>query len=565
MKLWKHLPLTAVLLAAGVSAISAAAQNPCASARDLRLVNGQIHTMDGQNRIVHEVTIQQGRFAYVGPVGKHPLDTCTTVIDLHGHTVVPGLIDNHNHFVLFGLRVGHDIELETATTIPQAMALLKHRSQTIPPGAWVTTIGDWLPRQFAENRDPTLAELDQAVPANPVLIVPGNGTAVTNSLGKTFFEGKGIAVSPAGIIAAGEPTYAAIDALRAIQTFADQTHGAEYAQSYMLRYGVTTSVDMGFFALPGSRDVQDLQTTGSIASADPWTAYNPFFRLNEGGKLTERLRLYIISQDKLDTLPVLKQRLENTSPDFGNDMLRESGQGEFVSPWIGLNWQKGERPENFEAALQLVAKYGWAFQQHASSLAEVQFTAATFQKVNAVTPIAPLHWSIAHVPVIDPDTLQAMKAIGVGLALHAGRYLGGARPGVALPAGPPFRTVLASGIHTGAGSDAGDFAVLDPWLDLYYIVTGKDVTGALINPGEQVTREQALHMYTADNGWFTHEEDRIGSIEPGKLGDLVVLSADYFDPVKVSDDGIKGLQSVLTVVGGKTVYGSAELRELPVE
>jgi predicted amidohydrolase YtcJ len=553
--------VTTVLLAGAMWAVSAQAQNPCAATRDLRLVNGDIHTMDSQHRIVHEVTIQEGKFAYVGPSGKHPLDACTTVIDLRGRTVVPGLIDKHNHFVLFGLRVGHDIELEGTTTIPQAMVLLKHRSQTVPSGAWVTTIGDWLPRQFAENRDPTLAELDQAVPNNPVLIVPGNGTAVTNSLGKTFFEGKGIAVSPEGVIAAGEPTYAAIGALRAMQTSADQMKGAEYAQSYMLRFGVTTSVDMGFFALPGSPDVQDLQITGSIASADPWTAYNPFFALNEDGKLTERLRLYIITQDKLDTLPVLKQRLENTFPDFGNDMLRESGQGEFVSPWIGLNWQKGERPENFEAALQLVAKYGWAFQQHASSLAEVQFTAETFTKVNAVTPIAPLHWSIAHVPVIDPATLQAMKAIGVGLALHAGRYLGGARPGTALPAGPPFHTVLESGIHTGAGSDAGDFAVLDPWLDLYYMVTGKDTTGALINPGEQVTRDQAMQMYTVDNAWFTHEEDRIGSIEPGKLGDLVVLSADYFDPAKVNDEALKKLESVLTVVGGKMVYGSAELTE----
>lgn len=555
----------AALLLGAMTTIPAVAQTPCGGAGDLRLINGKIHTMDSQNRIVHEVTIQEGRFAYIGPVGKHPLDACTTVIDLHGHTVIPGLIDNHNHFVLFGLRPGHDIELETARTIPQAMALLKHRSQTIPPGAWVTTIGDWLPRQFAENRAPTLTELDEAAPNDPVLIVPGNGAAVTNTLGKAFFEGKGIPVSEAGVIKGGDPTYAAIGALRAMQTVADQMRGVEYAQSYMLRFGATTSVDMGFFALPGTPDVQDLQTTASIASADPWTAYNPFFALNQEGKLTERLRLYIITQDKLDTLPVLKERLENTFPDFGNDMLRESGMGEFVSPWIGLNWQKGERPENFEPALQLVAKAGWAFQQHASSLAEVQFTAAAFEKVNAVTPIAPLHWSIAHVPVIDPATLQAMKSIGVGLALHAGRYLGGARPGIALPAGPPFRTVLASGIHTGAGSDAGDFAVLDPWLDLYYIVTGKDVTGALINPGEQVTRQQALRMYTADNGWFTHEEDKLGSIEAGKLGDLAVLSADYFDPAKVSDEEIKGLQSVLTVVGGNVVYGSPDLREGPAQ
>jgi predicted amidohydrolase YtcJ len=556
MRLWKCLAVTAALLAGAASAIPAKAQNSCTSANDLRLVNGEIHTMDGQNRIVHEVTIQEGKFAYVGSSGKHPLDPCTKVIDLHGRTVVPGLIDNHNHFVLFGLRVGHDIELEGTATIPEAMALLKHRSQTIPSRAWVTTIGDWNPRQFAENRDPTLAELDQAVPNNPVLIVPSNGTAVMNSLGKTFFEGKGIAVSPVGVIGAGQPTSTAIGALRAMQTLADQIEGAQYAQSYMLRFGLTTSVDMGFFALPGSPDLQDLQTAGSIASADPWTAYNPFFAMDRDGKLNERLRLYIITQDQLATLPVLTQRLENSQPNFGDDMLRVSGMGEFVTPWF----RNGKPPENFEAALQLVAKYGWAFQQHALSPPEVQFTADTFTKINAVTPIAPLHWSIAHVPAIDPARLQAMKAIGVGLALHS-RYLGACRPGVVAPVGPPYRTILASGIHVGAGSDAGDFEVLNPWLDLYYMVTGKNCNGELINPGEQVTREQALHMYTADNGWFTHEDDKIGSIEPGKLGDLAVLSADYFDPAKVNDEAIKKLQSVLTVVGGKVVYGSAELSE----
>jgi hypothetical protein len=86
------------------------------------------------------------------------------------------------------------------------------------------------------------------------------------------------------------------------------------------------------------------------------------------------------------------------------------------------------------------------------------------------------------------------------------------------------------------------------------MVTGKDCTGALINAGEQVTREQALRMYTADNGWFFREGDRLGSIETGKLGDLVVLNDDYFDAKKVSDEGIKRLASVLTVVGGSIVY-----------
>jgi predicted amidohydrolase YtcJ len=560
MRLSKCVAVTAVLLAGAMSVIPATAQNSCASARDLRLINGEIHTMDSQNRIVHEVTLEEGRFAYVGPIGKHPLNPCTTVIDLHGHTVVPGLIDNHNHIVLLGSRPGHDIELEGTTTIPQALALLKHRSQTIPSGAWVTTIGDWLPKQFAEKRNPTLAELDQAVPNDPVLIVPSFGLAITNSLGKTFFEGKGIAVSPAGVIGAGDPTNAAIGALREMQTLADKIQGAQYAQSYMLRFGATTSVDMGFFAIPGSPDMQDSDTAAGIASLNPWTAYDPIAAMDREGKLNERLRLFIITQDKLDSLPVLRERLENTFPDFGDEMLRVSGIGEFASPWFGLDWAKGQRPDSYEAALQLVAKHGWTFQQHSLSLAEDKFAADTFEKVNAVTPIAPLHWSVAHVPSIDRETVDRLKAVGAGVAVHGFPYLlGKLDPQSTGGAGPPYRMILESGIHAGAGSDAGDFAVLDPWLDLYYMVTGKDVTGTLINQGQTLTRQEALHLYTADNSWFFPGGDQLGSIEPGKLGDLSVLSADYFDPAKVDDEAIKKVESVLTVVGGKVVYGSAEL------
>ncbi len=499
------------------------------------------------------MTIQEGRFAYIGPLGNRKVNPCTKVIDLHGRVVVPGLIDNHNHFVLFSQRPGYDVMVETATSIPQAMALLKERARTIPAGAWVTAIGDWTPRLFAENRMPTLAELDQAVPDHPVFFATF-GPAVTNSLGQKFFESKGITVNPTTGALEGPAAAAALGTLRKMQTPEDRIRSAEYAQAYVLRYGLTTSADMGVFADPDSPDLQDSFTFPGIASANPWTVYDQILALDHQHKLDERVRLFMISMDKTMALPLLTERLLNVFPDFGDDMLRVSGIGEFASPWFA-NFAGGQHPENYETALQLVAKHGWAYQQHTLSLAEVQFTAQTYEKVNAVTPVADLRWSIAHVPAIDPQTLQSMKAIGVGMALHGWKYLqGGQGTPAGQPAGPPYRTILESGIHVGAGSDAGDISVLDPWFEIYYMVAGKDCTGALINSGEQVTREQALRMYTADNGWFFHEENALGSMETGKLGDLAVLSDDYFDRKAVSDEGIKQLKSVLTVVGGRTVY-----------
>ncbi|HEV3483146.1 MAG TPA: amidohydrolase family protein [Candidatus Acidoferrales bacterium] len=540
------------LLALLATTVPAPAQDACSWSRDLRLVNGKIHTLDAQDRVVNEVTIQAGRFAYVGPLGNRKLNPCTKVINLHGRVVVPGLIDDHNHFVLFSQRPGYDVMVETATSIPQAMALLKDRARTVPAGSWVTAIGDWTPRLFAENRLPTLPELDQAVPDHPVFFATF-GPAVTNSLGKKFFESKGITVGSTGALQ-GPAANAALAELRKMQTLDDKIRSAEYAQSYVLRYGLTTSVDMGVFADPESPDLQDSFTFPGIASANPWTVYDQILALDHQHKLDERVRLFMISMDKTMALPILTERLLNVFPDFGDGMLRISGIGEFASPWFA-NFAGGQHPENYEAALRLVAKHGWTYQQHTLSLPEVQFTAQTYEKVNAVTPIADLHWSIAHVPAIDPQTLQSMKAIGVGMALHGWKYLqGGHGTPAGQPAGPPYRTILESGIHAGAGSDAGDIAVLDPWFEIYYMVTGKDCTGALINSGEQVTRQQALRMYTADNGWFFHEDNELGSIETGKLGDLVVLSDDYFDPKRVSDEGIKQLKSVLTVVGGRIVY-----------
>ena len=542
-----------MFLALLVSAGSTAGQDACSWSRDLRLVNGKIHTMDSQDRVVSEVTIQEGRFAYIGPVGNRRLNPCTKVIDLHGRVVVPGLIDNHNHFVLFSQRPGNDVMVETAASIPQAMAMLKERARTAAAGAWVTAIGDWTPRLFAENRIPNLAELDQAVPDHPVFFATF-GPAVTNSLGMKFFQSNGVTVNATTGALEGPAANAALGLLRKMQTPEDKVRSAQDAQAYVLRYGLTTSVDMGVFADPDSPDLQDSFTFPGIASANPWTVYDQILALDHQHKLDERVRLFLLSMDKTMALPILSERMRNVFPDFGDDMLRVSGIGEFASPWFA-NFAGGQHPDNYEAALQMVAKRGWPYQQHTLSLAEVQFTAQTYEKVNAVTPVADLHWSIAHVPAIDPQTLQSMKAIGVGMALHGWKYLqGGQGTPAGQPAGPPYRTILESGIHAGAGSDAGDISVLDPWFEIYYMVTGKDCTGALINSGEQVTRGQALRMYTAGNGWFFHEEDSLGSIEAGKLGDLAVLSQDYFDAKTVPDEGIKQLRSLLTVVGGRIVY-----------
>jgi predicted amidohydrolase YtcJ len=542
--------LIASWLVAGVAVVTPAQardDDRCAAARDVKLVNGKIYTLDDRNSIVSTVTIKDGKFIAVGRDGTPDGGRCMRVINLQGRTVVPGLIDNHNHIVLLGLRPGHDTRLETATSIADVQAAIRARSQTVPPGEFITAMGGWTPAQFIENRLPTLAELDAAAPNHPVLVFNSfTGPATANTLARDFFASKGVAVDAAGNIAANAPSLAALNVLRAIQTFDDKKRGTRDALAYSAGVGVTTNVDMGGFILPGTPNIQDSDVFDTLASFNPFTAYDPLLALHDEGKVSVRVRIFFLSMDRSPAVPMTTQRVLNAFSNFGDDMVRTSGIGEFATTWPLFG---NPAPTNFVAALTIVAQQRWAFQQHSLSLFEDQLTAGAFETVNKQTPIADLRWSVAHVPQIDQTTVNRLKAIGAGIAVHPFRYLSGGNLG-----GPPLRMILDSGVRVGAGSDSAQISTLNPWNMIYYMVTGKNVAGKLVNNGQQITREEAIRLYTSANGWFLREEDKLGTIEEGKLGDVVVLSDDYFDSFRVPDDRIRKLHSVLTIVDGKVVH-----------
>jgi predicted amidohydrolase YtcJ len=522
------------------------ASDPCAGARDLRLTNGRFVTMDARNSTVSEVTIQDGRFVSVGRAGNQRLSPCTREINLRGRTVVPGLIDNHNHIVLLGIRPGYHTPLESAGSVAEIQAVLKARAKSVPAGGFITSMGGWNPAQFAEKRLPTLAELDQAAPDHPVLLYQSfTGPSATNTRGRAFFTGKGIAVSETGAIEANAQSLAALNALRAVQTFEDKKRGTMDAMAYSARVGVTTNADMGAFNLPGTPDLQGSFEADTLASANQFRMYDAFVALHKERKMSTRLRIYFLTMDTRPETPVLAERLRNSFNGFGDDMLKVSGIGEFATGWP-LFGQKP--PTNYVAALNLIAKEGWAFQQHSLSVAENELTASAFETVNKTTPIADLRWSIAHVGTIDQPMVNRFKAIGAGIAVHPFQFLAAGR------GGPPLRMIVDSGVRVGAGSDSAQISTLNPWNVISYMVTGKGSNGTLINDGQQLTRMEAIRLYTVENGWFLKEEDRLGSIEPGKLADLVVLSEDYFDSAKVPDEAIRRLRSVLTVVDGRVVH-----------
>jgi predicted amidohydrolase YtcJ len=530
---------------------------PCPDVRDVLLTNGAIHTMDPNDTVVESVRILADRVAAVGggPLGA---TRCTRVVDLEGRTAVPGLIDNHNHIVLLGLRPGHDTRLESAASIADVLSVLRAKAMTLPNGEWITSIGGFDVNQFVPPpgapRFPTLAELDTATPNHPVYLqVSFAGPSVTNTLGKRFFEQAGIEVGADGAIAGGfqtpNPTTRALHELRQRQTLADQKRGTVDAMRYAASLGLTTHLDEGGFPATGT-------AADGAAHFDRYRAYDALLALHAEGALLTRIRINFLHMETDSATPELAARLANVFPNFGGDLLRIVGIGEFTA---GASPIIGEATEVWRAGTRRVAEAGWRNENHSLTPTDFKVIIDDWERLNAQLPapgITDQRWVVAHVPFITQEYADKLKALGGGVSVLGGwRYISG----TAQQNGPPFKLLADSGIPMGMSSDGMQISPMNPWIGLYYVVTGKNARGDVINAGQTLSRSDALRLYTAANGWFLGEEDVLGTLEVGKYADVAVLSADYFDARAVSDEAIKGVRSVLTLVGGEIVHDAGAL------
>jgi predicted amidohydrolase YtcJ len=525
------------------------------------LYNGKITTMDAKNTEARSITLRGDRISSVANgTGVPQHERCAQLIDLKGRRVVPGLIDSHNHIVQVALRPGHDVRLDLATSIADVQYFLRERASAVPQGDWISAVDGWSPEQLAEKHMPTLGDLDAAAPNHPVYVQIGfDGPAATNSKGKTFFEQKGIVVAADGSIAINEPTDAAYRALVSTVTFADQKRGAADVMAYAASFGLTMSDDKGGPWLADTPGASGLAEVSSKTNAqNPVTEYNAFLALAREDKMTMRLRIFFYMQDKTPELSFLRARLNNDFPDFGSDWIKVSGIGERIYSG-GFPLTAGASSTLYDSAALMIAQSGWAHDEHAMALDDEKAFTSSWERINRQVPLAPLRWCLAHVPGIDDDTLGRLKAMGVGVSLAGSRYTASTPPRIAPKDIPPFRRIVESGVHAGYGSDGGTVSALDPWLHISYMVTGRNSAGQLVAADQTLTRMQALRMYTASQPWFTREDDKLGSIEAGKLADLVVLSKDYLDPVAVPDEEIRRISSVLTIIGGRVVHNTGAL------
>jgi predicted amidohydrolase YtcJ len=542
-------------IGAGPAALVLSGQTPAPVVGEdvtLALVNGRIHTMDARDTVANTVTIRNGRFVTVG--GPRPKAGPTVrVIDLRGRTVVPGLVEPHIHIVSLANRPGYHTILENTASIREIQEALSARRKAMPEGAWITSMGGWHPNQWAEHRHPTLAELDAAVPDRPVLLYERfTGPAATNSLGKAFFDAadaaapvhpdiKKINVAANGAIAAagftgGGPSASALYLLRRMQTADDKKRSTLDAMRYSASVGLTTHLDQVLFPTPGP-----LNPTQILSNLDQYRMYDSWLDLHREGRTIVRLQMNFLQNQSDPQLPELKERLRNQFQFFGDDMMRTGAIGEWAAPLAsGAVWREAQR---------LVGQAGWRNENAVQNLAGLKQVVEEYEAVNRQFDISKLRWVVHHVPEVNADLLTRLKALGCGVEMGAFRWVTSSDPKVV--AGPPFRTIMDHGIQTGIHGDGVHIAPLNPWLHIYYATTGVNSFGAKVNGDQQLSRAEALRLFTRNNSWFLRMEDKIGSIEPGKLADLAVLDRDYFT---IPDAEIKKIRSVLTVVNGNIVH-----------
>lgn len=517
-----------------------AQENACAT-RNLGLVNGRIHTMNPEDSVASSVLIKGGRFAALDPQAD-AFDACTDVIDLQGRVVIPGLIDNHVHYIRIANRPGYDNRtLETTFTVAAALDAVRAKAAAVPAGALITTIGGIRRTQWAERRFPTRAELDAAAPDNPVYLSErGAGPGQTNTIARDLLRELGVDVSDGGEVAAGTDTALAYEVLAAGLTNEDRKRQLLGVADYALSLGLTTVMDMS-------------GTVPGVGFIDQTSGYDFFLDLVREGSHKVRTRIYFPGLDEDSELTQLMGYLDNKWPDYGPEMAKVVGIGE----WSVGRTLFNEQPlgEAARLAQRRIAERGWTYHQHIHTPEEIDAHLDVWEELDREFDLAAMRWTPGHLSFITPELIQRAKAMGLGLGVHGQRYHSGGM------GGPPWRTVLDSGlVAVGAGSDGARINTLNPWCMVYYMVTGRDVSGELINDGEQISRYDAVRLYAShEQGWFTREDGLLGGIGVGRFADLAVLSADVFDPDAVPDEAIRAMSSVLTVVGGEIVHDTGVL------
>jgi predicted amidohydrolase YtcJ len=494
----------------------------------------------------------------------------TRVIDANGRTVIPGLNDSHMHPIRGGLNYNMELRWDGVPSVADALRMLKDQAQRTPPPQWVRVIGGWTEFQFAERRMPTLVEINAVAPDTPVFVLHLYDSAFLNGAAlRAVGYTKETPDPPGGEIQRdkhGNPTGLLIAKPNAnilYSTLAkgpklsreDQTNSTRLFMRELNRFGLTSVIDAG---------------GGFQSYPDDYAVIND---LHRKGELTLRFAYNLFPQHPKAELADFKNWTKMVKPGEGDDFYRVNGAGEMLvfsaADFEDFLQPRPDMPPVMESELTAVIRHlvesRWPFRLHATYDETISRALAVYEEVNREVPFQGLHWFFDHCETISDKNLERVRALGGGIAVQnrmafQGEYFVDRYGKAQAQRTPPIRRMLEFGIPVGAGTDATRVSSYNPYLSLYWLITGRTLGGLQLYPEpNRMDRSEALRLYTVGSTWFSGEENQKGALIPGQFADLAVLTADYFS---IPEEEIKSLESVLTIVGGKVVYANAEFSKL---
>jgi predicted amidohydrolase YtcJ len=518
-------------------------------------VNGRIVTVDDGFTIAEGVAIRGQRIVAVGKNADvlELQSRGTKVIDLKKRTVIPGLIDNHAHFIRAPEH--EEMRLDGVTSRTRALAMLAGRVGTAKPGEWIVTLGGWSEEQFTDDpRGFSLEDLDRIAPANPVVLqaVYNQSYLNTAALKAAAIDAgtpdprggtieKDASGSPTGVVR-GAGGVAFVAAKIPLPDRQQWLANVRKFVSELNAMGITAWYDAG----------------GRGVSEKHYEAYKT---LADRGELNARAFWTTIRQPTTpEQVNQVLTEIQQHTPFQGSDTFDNIGWGESLYQPATTNLLRNDfvvRPEDMREVrriAQAIAEGGMFLNAHVEMESAIDAYLDVYEAIHKVEPIKGLHWAFSHLDQVTETQLARMKRLGMYAGLHSRPLIQGALMhkvhGERAWDMPPFRRVQDSGIVWGLGSDATAVTTSNPFYTLWFAVTGRMVGGRKVNR-QTITREEALIAHTRSNARFIFQESNLGSIQPGKYADLVVLDRDYF---VAPAQQIKDIKPLITVVGGKIVY-----------
>ncbi|VGO19077.1 amidohydrolase family protein [Pontiella sulfatireligans] len=521
------------------------------------LFNGKILTADKNFSIAQAVAIQGDRIVAVGTDTEimQLKDADTVITDLEGRTVIPGLIDNHVHYLRSSPYWKYEALFDGVNTRQKAVELLKEKIASSAQGEWVLSIGGWNKRQFIDSQASfTRQELDELAPNNPVFIQQGFSGGVANSAALDLVgrDAAGVTADTGFISSAPDGRFAGVpNVLRlALPSYDEEQWKTQYLAQMNMDYnkgGITT-----------------VWNAGAIHYDNQFTEWSKSYVEDNGNWSGVRMFHHIKSEAKNPaSAEEMVQSIQDWKALEKGDYFRMQGLGEipyihtYDLPTKGWN-PKANALEIYQTVMAAAAAKGWTVSEHAMLEEKFDDIFPLLREIDQKQDIAPLRWAFHHCYGMTKAQIGQAAELGMFLALQNSPAMPGGAMGRRFGQdSPPFRTAQESGIMWGLGSDAKIVSPYPAFFTLYFAVTGKNIHGDVILQNETVTREQALIAHTRSNAWYLFMEDLLGSIEPGKYADLVVLDNDY---MTIPADQIKDLQSVLTLTGGRAGYDAGILK-----